>query len=240
MDSMTRKLTALFMAVALSWCVAPAQAQQTAGEPSLRIKRKKTAKPVETRSAEVLPPPTAELTEQMAISPKPPIAANPEAQQRQSIDRTESPIQLSEEAEIAQLERAMWQRVNSDRAAHGRPPLRLDTKLSTVARAYAQKMMTGGFFAHVDPDGKDPNDRARAGGITNGVYENISWSSRPHFRDIDRLNESQDDMMAEPPNQDNHRSNILKETHLAVGIGVARNRNKIYMVQEFLDPHPQW
>lgn len=239
---MTRKLTALCMVLALSWCVAPAQSQSS--EPSLRIKRKKTTKPAAVRPADAAQPgaasPTSALPEQMAATPPAPAVASPQTQQSKTETAGESAPALSEEAEIAQLEKAMWQRVNKDRAAHGSPPLRLDAQLSNVARAYAQKMMKDRFFAHVDPEGKDPNERARAGGITLGVYENISWSSRPQFRDIDRLNEAQDDMMAEPPNQDNHRSNILKETHLAVGIGIARNRNKIYMVQEFLDPHPQW
>jgi uncharacterized protein YkwD len=239
---MAPKLTAMCMILALSWCVAPAQSQPP--EPSLRIKRKKTAKPAEVRPADLqqsMPEdPTSALAEQMAVSPKAPVTPAPAAQQRQHADSYVGKPADSEAAEIAQLEKAMWERVNKDRAAHGSPPLRLDPQLSNVARAYAQQMMKEGFFAHVDPNGKDPNQRARAHGITRGVYENISWASRPQFRDIDRLNESQDDMMAEPPNEDNHRSNILKDTHLAVGIGIARNRNRIYMVQEFLDPNPQW
>lgn len=140
----------------------------------------------------------------------------------------------SGDGSIAQLEFQMWQRVNRDRADNGSPPIRLDPQLSNLARSYAQYMERKNFFAHVDPQGRNPEDRARQAGITSGVYENISWCSRDG-NDLGRLNESESDMMAEPRNERNHRSNILGTTHGAVGIGVARNGNKIYMVQEYTD-----
>ena len=141
----------------------------------------------------------------------------------------------SSDPAIAQLEYQMWQEVNRDRAANGSRPIRLDAQLSKLARDYAEYMMHKKFFAHLDPQGRNPEDRAHAAGIASSVYENISWASRDGRSDLGRLEESEADMMDEPRNQQNHRSNILGTTHGAVGIGIARNGGKIFMVQEYTD-----
>ena len=47
--------------------------------------------------------------------------------------------------------------------------------LAKSARAYAQDMATRNFFAHTDPDGRQPQQRAEAAGYTGwtGIGENI-------------------------------------------------------------------
>jgi hypothetical protein len=50
---------------------------------------------------------------------------------------------------------------------------------------------------------------------------------------------AEDAMMSEPPNQQNHRSNILNPNHACCGIGIARGKNgALYSVQEFADVCP--
>lgn len=54
------------------------------------------------------------------------------------------------------------------------PALAVDDRLALAARAYAQRMGTEGFFAHVSPDGDSPSDRAAAAGYDGPVGENIA------------------------------------------------------------------
>jgi uncharacterized protein YkwD len=136
--------------------------------------------------------------------------------------------------EIAELERRMWQRVNQDRRENGSPPINMTPQLSKLARDYAEYMMKANFFAHVDPKGRSPETRARDAGFLGAEYENIAWASRMNA-DIDRLMSSEDQMMAEPRGQKNHRYNLLVPQHSAIGIGIARSKRKLIMVQEFVD-----
>lgn len=77
-----------------------------------------------------------------------------------------------------------------------------------------------------------PQDRARRAGI-GGVFENISMANG--ITDVSSAAEdSERQMMAEPPNQQNHRGTILNPTVTSVGIGIAISKDGgFYMVQEF-------
>jgi uncharacterized protein YkwD len=99
-------------------------------------------------------------------------------------------------------------------------------------------MANRNFFSHVNPDGVDPQARAVNAGIRGGVFENIAVQASfdSGYRQVKG---SEDAMMSEPKNQQNHRSNILDPGHACVGVGVARAPNgKLYMVQEFSHSSP--
>lgn len=150
----------------------------------------------------------------------------------QAPSTTGKPASFKEES-VSSLELHMLQLVNDDRRRNGAMPVSQDSSLTSLARDYAEYMLKRGFFAHVDPDGRSPGDRARARGIS-GVCENISFEGgRGMQSDRDLVTSSQAKMMAEPPNQQNHRSNIIDPGHHAVGIGIARNKSTVMMVQEF-------
>lgn len=127
--------------------------------------------------------------------------------------------------------------VNSDRIRHGKPPIKVNSKLSALARAYAEEMARTGKFAHVDKQGLDPQQRARRAGIECGIYENLGWQKGSHSP-IEMLDAVERSMMNEPENQKNHRYNILHENHYCMGIGVAIKKNQLYAVQEFADDEP--
>ena len=134
---------------------------------------------------------------------------------------------------IAALEDYMFALVNADRAANGGlPPLSRSTTLGALARRYADNMARRKFFAHNDPDGNQPRDRARQAGIHASVWENLAMESgsRP-LRELVLRGEQQ--MMAEPPNQINHRGCILHTEHHCVGIGVAVVEDRVLCVQEY-------
>ena len=63
---------------------------------------------------------------------------------------------------------------NRYRIMMGLNPLRLDPRLVQASRGHSLDMATRGYFAHVDPDGKGPGDRACAVGFQSGVGENIA------------------------------------------------------------------
>lgn len=128
--------------------------------------------------------------------------------------------------------------VNQDRSNYGSAPVQMNAKLNRVAQDYAEYLLQSGFFGHVDPFGRNPQDRARLYGIQAGVSENLAWESS-NFENPDvMINHAEQSMMAEPPNQMNHRFNILNPRSRFIGIGVARAGDKVVMVQEFTEQEP--
>jgi uncharacterized protein YkwD len=138
------------------------------------------------------------------------------------------------DSEIASLESGMVSIINADRQKNGQSQLRQSSQLSQVARAFAQDMARRNFFAHNDPDGRSPHDRALAAGLRCRVFENIAYHIGP-LGWGEMVKGAEDEMMAEPPNDPhNHRGNILNPNHAVVGVGVAIVMpNKLFVVQEF-------
>lgn len=107
------------------------------------------------------------------------------------------------------LEARMLQMLNEERAEAGLPPLKADPELAEVARAHARDMFARSYFAHVTPEGRDPFDRMRAGGIrflTAG--ENLALAQT--------LATAHQGLMNSP----GHRANILRPAFGRVGIGI--------------------
>lgn len=145
---------------------------------------------------------------------------------------------VSDRTSIGELESHMTKLINRDRAANGGlSALSESSKLSQLARSYAEYMLKKGSFGHVDPDGRDPNDRAKQNGITCGVAENLAFQSRIRL-DKESVERAQEHFMNEPPNQQNHRGNILSPQAQYVGVGIAKNDKTVMMVQEFTNVSP--
>lgn len=115
--------------------------------------------------------------------------------------------------------------LNADRAANGLPPLRVNLKLTGLARDYAQDMINRNFFSHYNPEGKSPFDRMRAYGIRYGYAgENLAINSSVAGAERAFMNSP------------GHRANILNSHYTQVGIGVRYSpRGSVYVVQEFTD-----
>ncbi|HWR31052.1 MAG TPA: CAP domain-containing protein [Negativicutes bacterium] len=114
--------------------------------------------------------------------------------------------------------------LNEDRKNAGLEPLQVNLKLSKLAADYAKDMNTRKFFAHIDPDGKDPFDRMAAIGIDfPNAGENIALSP-----DVETAHK----MLMDSPL---HRENILNPKFTEIGIGVrSDSRGGVYLVQEFI------
>ena len=141
-------------------------------------------------------------------------------------------------ASIPQVESFMVEVINHDRAQVGAAPVSENNKLKAFARSRSQDMATRGYFGHVDPDGVDPQEKAKQAGIEKGVWENISCRT-PYRTLADTVVACQRSMMSEPSGEENHRSNILNPQHKTVGVGLAINsKGLIYMTQEFSNGNP--
>lgn len=128
--------------------------------------------------------------------------------------------------------------VNRDRQQAGSETLVESPRLSRLAQDYAEYMLRNGSFAHVDPAGRNPQDRAALHGINVRVSENLAWQMSNFEEPEILIKRAQASMMAEPPNEMNHRYNILNPRSRFIGIGVARQGDKIMIVQEFSEQVP--
>lgn len=151
----------------------------------------------------------------------------------------EAAKKLGPESSIAELESYMVDLLNQDRAKNGHlPPVKQNPALGQLARNYAEYMIKHGNFSHTDPDGRTPQDRAKQAGLSIGVNENLAFQTRGLQADKKLVEAAEAQMMNEPPNQMNHRGNILHPARQFVGVGVARNAGVLMMVQELADQSP--
>jgi uncharacterized protein YkwD len=141
---------------------------------------------------------------------------------------------------ISTLESYMEELVNDDRRkTGGLSGLSRSSKLEDLARSYAEHILQTKRLEHVDEQGRNPHDRAVAVGIVCGIRENLSQQPRLLGKaDKEYVANAEQMMMAEAPNQPNHRGNILCTDSGYIGVGVARNQNMLIMVQEIAASSP--
>ncbi|MCM5681812.1 CvpA family protein [Schlegelella sp. S2-27] len=126
-----------------------------------------------------------------------------------STERIQLPFQVQAPRARPDLEARMLEMLNKERAEAGLPPLKPDAELTGVARAHARDMFARGFFSHVTPEGRDPFDRMRAGGVRFLIAgENLALART--------LPMAHQGLMNSP----GHRANILRPAFGRVGIGV--------------------
>jgi uncharacterized protein YkwD len=131
--------------------------------------------------------------------------------------------------QVRQLERAMFQRVNRDRAERGLPGLKYDERLAEVARYHSEDMRERKFFAHESPTtGSLDNRLNRAGYLFGSARENLS--------EAPDVNTSEEGLLKSP----GHFANLMASdvTHIGVGIvqgGVSDGRNYLF-TQVFAKP----
>ncbi len=109
--------------------------------------------------------------------------------------------------------RQEWlQLINLDRTSFGLEPVVLDEILSKASQGHVEDMVNRGFFGHLSPEGKGPEDRAIAAGApdTLTVSENLSLGSS--------IREMEAGLMASAV----HRVNILDSRWTRVGLGMKK------------------
>jgi uncharacterized protein YkwD len=109
------------------------------------------------------------------------------------------------------------------------PALRWNDKLATAASAHSADMAARNYFAHTNPEGLTPSDRAKAAGYGGSAGENIAAGQR-----------SMDDAMAAWLKSPGHCSNIMSPRYQDYAIGCATNQSSqytIYWTQSFGVPN---
>jgi uncharacterized protein YkwD len=122
-----------------------------------------------------------------------------------------APLGGAEPASPAEALARLLGRVNALRAAAGVSAGQLDPRLDAVAQAYADRMATQRFFAHVSPDGDALPDRLeQAGYAYQASGENLGMASGPLAAHA---------ALEESPGP---RKNLLDPAFERVGVGLAR------------------
>lgn len=122
-------------------------------------------------------------------------------------------------------EQEMLAMLNTERAKRGLVLLVADTTIRAVARKHSTDMFARGYFAHINPDGDDPFDRMKAGGVEYmEAGENLALAPTVAM--------AHDGLMNSP----GHRANILDPDYRRIGIGaVESTKYGIMFTQNFTD-----
>ncbi|MEI9946021.1 MAG: CvpA family protein [Chitinophagaceae bacterium] len=123
------------------------------------------------------------------------------------------------------LEIEMLKMVNEERIKHGLKPLEADPQMAFVARTHSRDMFLRGYFAHDNPDGKNPFDRMRdANIIFSAAGENLALAQTVEIAHMNLMNSP------------GHRANILNPAFGRLGIGILDGGFYGLMIsQEFRD-----
>ena len=141
-----------------------------------------------------------------------------------------TPSQTSYEA---QLEQAIFDKINIQRQKNGLAALVQDTKLAAIARAHSADMIAKNYFSHNDLNGCSPGCRLNKAG-----YSYSSWGENIYSMSGYSLSPSAAaDMVVKGwMNSAGHRANILNSTFTNQGIGVAMSGSTIKVAQDFTKP----
>jgi uncharacterized protein YkwD len=116
---------------------------------------------------------------------------------------------------VPEAEREVVRLLNAERANAGLVALRVDTRLSAIARARSADMVAKGYFSHTQPDGRKVFDFLTARSIKwYAAGEVIAWNNWPTL--ADSASHTRDGWMGSP----SHRSIVLGSYNY-FGIGLA-------------------
>lgn len=136
---------------------------------------------------------------------------------------------VSDSNYIAEIEQAIFQRVNKERTAAGLPVLSYNTTMEHYARIKSKDMGDNGYFSHEDLQGKLITEQMKADGVSYRAWgENIAY--------IQGMNDNSalaTKFMDNWMNSSGHRANILSTNFSSIGIGVYKIGNTYYATQEF-------
>lgn len=132
--------------------------------------------------------------------------------------------------------------MNLKRKEYNLPPLKLNKKLTEIARSHSLDMAKRNYTSHITPEGLDPNKRAEKSGfsiikktkngIRKGIGENIYETQaimetdgviKYYLEDIDVVVKKAIDGWLK---SEGHRKNILNPDYTQTGIGVAISKDK--------------
>ncbi len=129
--------------------------------------------------------------------------------QPESHERVNLPYKVTNTQPRPDLEARMLDLVNRERVAAGLGSLAPDPELTEVARRHSSDMFARAYFAHDTPEGRNPFDRMREGGVRFlAAGENLALAPS--------LQVAHNGLMNSP----GHRRNILDRQFGRLGIGI--------------------
>jgi uncharacterized protein YkwD len=129
---------------------------------------------------------------------------------------TPAPAAAATDLTVTEAEQAMVAQLNANRKAKGLTALRVDPRVSAIARARSKDMATKGYFSHTSPSGVDVFDLLNRDGIKwYGAGEIIAWNSWPTLElSVKVANHGW-------MNSSGHRNIIMSGSYNYFGIGLA-------------------
>lgn len=209
---------ALVLALALlSGCgdVKPEQTAQSLGNAADTSMKASAATPVPTATKTPRPKATATHTPNSSGDP----------------NKTSNGCAIT--SQQTQAEQYLLNRLNQHRKDGGVHALTLSTKLSAVSRAHSCDMYQHQKLNHNSSDGTTLTQRILAVGIKAHAWgENIGTASG--YGLDGGIDANDNDMMAEPLQQGNHRWNIMNASYTQVGIGIIYINGQEWLTEDFI------
>ena len=133
--------------------------------------------------------------------------------------------------------------INSDRQLKGLQNVTLSS--ITSGQQHAEDMLKNGYMGHWDTQGYKPYMRYTLAGGKGAVSENCAWQGQTgNIFSIEVKSTIKDleySMMYDDASSNwGHKENIVNPLHNKVSIGIAYNRNNVYLVQDFEDDYVAW
>ena len=130
---------------------------------------------------------------------------------------------------MAEVEQAIYNKVNEERAKAGVSALSYNTTMEKYARIKSQDMGDKNYFSHTDLNGNYITTQMKADGVTYNAWgENIAYIAG--ITDPAAL---ANQFMTNWMNSEGHKKNILSTNFTSIGVGVYKIGNKVYATQEF-------
>ncbi len=123
----------------------------------------------------------------------------------------------------SETERQLLELVNAARAHAGAPPLALDAGMSQAARAHAEAMFLAKQLSH-----RFEGEPSLPQRLATATRTQLDQEGENVALDFDAA-AAQQHLMLSPP----HRANLLNPAYNVVGLGVVRNGDRLYIVQDF-------
>lgn len=161
-------------------------------------------------------------------------APDDSAEARQRTPRAASSSRSSELSErgLEVRRSALLERINNARRREGEPSVARQAALERAAQRHAEDMVERRYFAHEDPDGRGPRERAEAAGYRSPrrVGEAPAWG------DAVSAASTVEGWLGSAP----HREILLDARYSEAGVGIAvrrsRGGDRLYWVALFAAP----
>ena len=130
---------------------------------------------------------------------------------------------------MAQVEQAIFNKVNEERTKAGVAPLTYNTTMEKYARIKSRDMGDNNYFSHIDLNGNNITTKMKADGVTYKAWgENIAY-----IAGVTDPTALANQFMTNWMNSQGHKENILSTKFSSIGVGVYKIGNKVYATQEF-------